>query len=184
MSVISDQASSAATLFRTVAALVDRTEVVDALYRFAAGQDLDDRALFESAFADDARLDFRQPARRLGVDVPVFAGRREIAEAVLGTLARLDTMHTVTNSRVTLAGDRATLFALVEAQHLLKENHGRRLLLKNVYWVDLTRSGDRWEIAHMRIENVWSDGDPAVLFPGATASLQQGRGTGTADGAG
>jgi len=32
----------------------DQLAIVDALYRFGAGQDLSDRALFESAFAHDA----------------------------------------------------------------------------------------------------------------------------------
>ena len=38
--------------------LLDRTEVVDALHRFAAGQDHKDRELFRSAFAPHATLDF------------------------------------------------------------------------------------------------------------------------------
>ena len=37
----------------------DRTEIIDALYRFALGQDRQDRELFASAFAADAELDFR-----------------------------------------------------------------------------------------------------------------------------
>jgi hypothetical protein len=153
----------------TLAALVDRAEVVDALYRFGAGQDLRDRALFESAFSERAVLDFTGPARRLGVTIPPFQGRRSIADTILGTVAGLDTTHTVTNPRVTLDGDRATLFALVEAQHLPRGDHGRHLLLKNLYFVELSRNGRRWVIDHMRIENVWADGDPAVLFPDARA---------------
>ncbi|WUH98634.1 nuclear transport factor 2 family protein [Spirillospora sp. NBC_00431] len=39
--------------------LRDRAEIVDALHRFALGQDLKDAALFASAFAADAELDFR-----------------------------------------------------------------------------------------------------------------------------
>jgi hypothetical protein len=48
----------------TLAAIVDRLEVVDARYRFGAGQDLRDRPLFESAFTADAVLDIIEPARR------------------------------------------------------------------------------------------------------------------------
>ena len=46
--------------------LADRTEVIDALYRFGLGQDLRDRELFASAFAADAELDFRPTAVRDG----------------------------------------------------------------------------------------------------------------------
>ena len=144
----------------------DQLAIVDALYRFGAGQDLRDRALFESAFGEEATLDFTQPARRFGFDIPVFIGRRGIADAVFGAIDALDTTHTVTNPRVTaFDGNHVTLFALVEAQHLPREDHGRHLLLKNLYWVTLARHGAQWRIDGMRIELRWFDGDPQVLFP-------------------
>jgi ketosteroid isomerase-like protein len=153
-------------LTERVQAQEDRVAIIDALYRFGAGQDLKDRALFESAFTPDAELDFVQPARKLGVDLAVFKGREHISSGIMAALARLDTTHTVTNPRVEIEGDTATLFALVEAQHLLKTDHLQFLLLKNVYWVKLRRAEQgRWRIAHMRISNVWMDGDPRVLFP-------------------
>ena len=151
----------------SVQEVIDRTEIVDALYRFGAGQDLRERQLFESAFAEHAVLDFSQPARRFGVTLAPFEGRATIANTVFGTIAGLDTTHTVTNPRVTIDGDRASLFALVEAQHLPREDHRRHCLLKNIYTVDLVRDDRRWVIAHMTIHNVWYDGDPTVLFPGA-----------------
>ena len=148
----------------------DRDAIVDALYRFGAGQDLHDPALFESAFSPDATLDFTAPARRLGVTLPVFAGRRAIADAILSTTRELDTTHTVTNPRVTsYDGDRAGLLALVEAQHLPRGDHARHLLLKNVYRVELSRPDGCWVIDRMRIDTVWGTGDASVLFPGADA---------------
>lgn len=154
---------------QAVTALVDRTEIIDALYRFAAGQDLADRTLFESAFAPEAALDFTGPARRLGVALPVFSGRQQIADSVLGTTAALRTTHTVTNPRVAIAGDRATMTALVEAQHVRRDEETRHLLLKNIYTVELRRDGNAWVIVHMMIDNVWMDGDPAVLFQQSAA---------------
>lgn len=146
-----------------VQALRDTAQVVDALYRFGAGQDLKDAELFLSAFAPDAVLDFTQPAARFGADIPVMPDRDTIA-GILAMLAPLDTTHTVTNPRVVLDGDRATLFALVEAQHVTMAEPRRHLLLKNVYDVELARDADRWVIRSMAIRNVWFDGDPAVLF--------------------
>jgi hypothetical protein len=144
-----------------------RDAIVDALYRFGAGQDLRDRALFESAFGADAVLDFIEPAKRVGgADIGVFTGRMAIADTVLANIAALDTTHTVTNPRITAYdGEHASLIALVEAQHLPRGDHGRHLLLKNFYELRLSRQGKRWVIDHMRIDNVWSSGDPAVLFP-------------------
>lgn len=148
----------------------DRTAIIDALYRFGAGQDLRDRALFESAFSDDAKLDFTGPAQRLGVTIPVFEGRQAIADIVLSTTSKLDTTHSVTNPRVTAYdGQRASLFALVEAQHLPRGNHGRHLMLRNIFTVDLSKQRGHWLIDHMKIDNVWRTGDPTVLFPEAAA---------------
>ena len=146
----------------------DHILIVDALYRFGAGQDLSDRALFESAFAHDAVLDFMQPAKRLGVDLQVFKSRTAIADAIFAAIAELDTTHTVTNPRITdYDGRHATLTALVEAQHLPRADHTRHLLLKNIYRVELSRAVDAWVIDHMKIDNVWMEGDAKVLFPSA-----------------
>ena len=151
----------------TVRAADDRYEIADALHRFAAGQDLRDTGLLASAFTADADLDFTQPARRFGVEMPVLRGREQIVATLKLALAELDTTHTVSNVRVVIDGHAAELFALVEAQHLPRADHSRNLLLKNFYFASLTRAGARWAIASMRIENAWHRGDPAVLFPGA-----------------
>jgi len=144
----------------------DRAAIIDALYRFGAGQDLHDRSLFESAFSLGAMVDFTGPAQRLGVTIPVFEGRQAIADTILSTTSNLDTTHTVTNPRVTTYdGAHATLFALVEAQHLPRGDHSRHLLLKNIYTVELSRVDTQWVIDHMRINLVWLTGDPSVLFP-------------------
>jgi hypothetical protein len=150
----------------------DYLEIVDALYRFGAGQDLRDRALFESAFTADAALDFTGPAQRLGVTTPVFTGRTAITDTIFAAIGDLDTTHTVTNPRVTaFDGERATLFALVEAQHLPHADHGRHLLLKNIYVTELVKRAGRWLIERMQIDNVWLDGDPSVLFPVAAQDV-------------
>jgi hypothetical protein len=146
----------------------DHILIVDALYRFGAGQDLSDRALFESAFAHDAVLDFTQPAKRLGVDIPVFKSRTDIADAIFAAIADLDTTHTITNPRITdYDGRHATLTALVEAQHLPRTDHSRHLMLKNIYRVEFSRAVDAWVMDHVRIDNVWMEGDPKVLFANA-----------------
>jgi hypothetical protein len=144
----------------------DRNAIIDALYRFGAGQDLRDRPLFESAFAADATLDFTGPAKRLGALIPVFEGRQAIADVILATTRELDTTHTLTNPRMTAYdGHHAQMFALIEAQHLPRGDHSRHLLLKNLLTVRLSRDAKQWQIDHMKFDNVWLTGDPSVLFP-------------------
>lgn len=145
-------------------AALDRHDAVDALYRFAAGQDDADRDLFASAFAPEAVLDFTAPARRFGARIAPFHGRDTIVATVFTNLTGLLTTHTVTNPRVTLDGDRATVSALVEAQHVPATDPTRHLLLKNRYRTELRRDDTRWVITTLVIDTVWHTGDPTVLF--------------------
>lgn len=144
--------------------LVDRHEIVDALHRFGLGQDLRDRALFCSAFAADAELDFRPAAAKCGIDSALMSGRENIVSTILGMLAQIDTTHVVTNCRVRIDGDVARATAIVEAQHLPTADHTRHVLLKNMYDVGLVRDGRRWVMRRVRIDNVWYTGDPQILL--------------------
>ena len=137
----------------------------DALHRFAGGQDFRDEDLFRSAWADEAELDFQQPAERLGVALPPFRGRDTIVAGIMGSTAGLHTTHTVSNVRVHETADGCEVTALVEAQHLPRNDPARHLLLKNIYRCRLVRQEGQWRIRHMRIDNVWMEGDAAVLFP-------------------
>jgi septum formation inhibitor-activating ATPase MinD len=141
----------------------DKLAVVEALYRFAAGIDLRDKALFASAFAEDAISDFRPAAAKAGFEYPVLEGRAHIVDTVLTALAGIDTTHSVSNPRVAVQGDKAHLEALVEAQHVPSSDGARHYLMKNRYDVDLVRQGDVWVIQRTTIDNVWRSGDPAVL---------------------
>ncbi|ALM54060.1 nuclear transport factor 2 family protein [Halomonas huangheensis] len=141
----------------------DIIAVTDALYRFAAGIDLRDKDLLTSAFAEGAVSDFRPAGEKAGFEYPVLEGRDTIVAALLGSLAALDTSHSVSNPRVFLSGDLARLDALVEAQHLPRTDHSRHYLMKNRYDVELVREGGRWIIQRVTIDNIWRTGDPAVL---------------------
>lgn len=151
----------------TVRELRDRAEIIDALLRFGLGQDLADRDLFASSFAEDAELDFRPAAARWGARPPLMVGRDTIVTTILsGFAGRVETTHQVTNPRVDVAGDTAKLTALVEAQHLLTDNHATHALLKNLYDVTLVRDGARWVMRRVRIDNVWYVGEPTAIFGG------------------
>ncbi len=157
------QATHARDVDAIVRELKDRCEVIDALYRFGLGQDLRERGLFASAFAVDAQLDFRPAAERCGLPIPLMTGRDTIVDTILNPAVALDTTHVVTNCRVRVTGDAAKLTAIVEAQHLPKEDHSRHAMLKNLYAADLIRDGERWVMLRVRIDSVWFTGDPKVI---------------------
>ena len=147
--------------------LRDVGPVVDALLRFGLAQDLRQhdgaRELFESAFTEDAVLDFRPAAKACGLEVPLMVGRPMITEVIMNPATLIDTTHVVTNPRVEVTGDAARLTALVEAQHLPRGDHSRHALLKNLYDVEAVRHDGLWRMRRVDIENVWFTGDPSVI---------------------
>lgn len=136
----------------------------DVLLRFAEGQDRSDKDLFASSFAEGAVMDFAQPADVFGVELDLFKGKGTIVETVFQNIAALQTSHTVTNQRISIHGDRATGTALVEAQHVAKDNPEQFLLLKNFYDIDLVRDGMGWAMEKVVIRNIWYIGQKSVLF--------------------
>src|SRR4051812_44005315 len=101
MYLTDDHALAASTPQDTLRELCDRTEITDALLRFGLGQDLRDRQLFASAFAEDAEVDFSPAAARWGADSPPMIGRDAIVDTILALFAdRVDTSHVVTNPRI------------------------------------------------------------------------------------
>lgn len=148
------------TLFQTTA---DKLAVVEALYRYTAGIDLNDIALLASAFAEDATLDLRPATAKAGFEYPVIEGRASIVAALSGSLKAIDTTHSVSNPRASVSGDRAQLEAIVAAQHLDQNDHSRHVLMTNRYDIELVRDGDVWVIQRLTADNAWTQGDPSVL---------------------
>lgn len=141
----------------------DKQSVLEALYRFAAGIDLRDRALLASAFAENAISDFRPAAAKAGFEYPVLQGRDIIVEALASSLSQVDTTHSISNPRVRIDGDSASVDLLVEAQHVSRDDPGSHHLMKNRYDVALSRKGDVWVIEQVIVDNVWRTGNPRVL---------------------
>ncbi|HYQ23055.1 nuclear transport factor 2 family protein [Stenotrophomonas sp.] len=141
----------------------DKQSVLEALYRFAAGIDLRDRTLLASAFAENAISDFRPAAAKAGFEYPVLQGRDIIVEALASSLSQVDTTHSISNPRVRIDGDSASVDLLVEAQHASRDDPGSHYLMKNRYDVALSRKGDVWVIEQVTVDNVWRTGNPRVL---------------------
>jgi hypothetical protein len=128
--------------------LNDRYEVIDALHRYAVGIDTKNLTLLESAFTADAIADFTPAAKKVGMEFPVLTGRDAIVSALSQFLANYTTSHTVGNARAQIKGDAASLYTLVEAQHVPLTDRSRHFLFKNQKSVH-HRSSAGWEsVAH------------------------------------
>jgi hypothetical protein len=165
MHPIDDQPLSALDPAAIVGKLKARQEVLDALYRFGLGLDLQDRRLLSSALAADAELDARPAASKWGAYLPVMVGRDTIVNLLLAMFAgRVDATHMVADPRVQMDGDTARLTAMVQTQHLLRAEHSRHAMLNNRYAVDLVRDGARWVMHRMHVDTVWYTGDPTAIL--------------------
>ncbi|MHC5131852.1 nuclear transport factor 2 family protein [Pseudomonas glycinis] len=142
----------------------DKLSVVETLYRFAAGIDLQDSVLFASVFTENAVSDFRPAGTKAGFEYPVLEGRDKIVATLLEALSHVDTTHSVSNPRASINGDKAQLDALVEAQHVLKIDPSRHYLMKNRYDVEMVKQGDIWLIERVTVDNIWRTGELSALF--------------------
>jgi hypothetical protein len=144
----------------------DSLEAIDALLRFAVGMDTDDQDLIASAFTADTVVDFTAAAEKVGMNFPVLNG----LDQTIGALGQLSsnyvTSHTVSNARVQIGGDEASIYALVEAQHLPNGDLSRNFLMKNEYRGILVRIGQEWKISDLKIANLWAQGDVRVMTGG------------------
>lgn len=141
----------------------DRLAIADTLYRFAAGLDEKDAAMFGAVFTEDAIHDFSRGAQAMGMEFAPIHGRDAIVEAFLPALTEQTTSHSVTNIRIALDDDTARALTLTDATHLTRPGHDRRVFAKNRYTIDLRRAPEGWQISHLVIENVWWEGDLGVL---------------------
>jgi hypothetical protein len=150
----------------------DRYEVADALHRYAFGLDHNDADSLASALTEDCVLDFRRADNKLQLGFQLITGRQAILDSVLPLIGPLDTSHTVTNLRIEISGDSATLSAYVMSQHFMPREGSRRgaenALLMNRYNCELVRDGQRWRFKGITIDNAWSQGDPEILNALAT----------------
>ena len=111
-------------------------------------------------------MNFRPAADKVGMKFPPLEGRESVVGALVPFAEGFTTSHSVTNPRATIDGDAATLVALVDAWHQGAADPSGHFLMKNRYEMELTRDGDGWRISRMVIDNLWSDGDVAVMTGG------------------
>ncbi|KAL2871642.1 nuclear transport factor 2 family protein [Aspergillus lucknowensis] len=142
-------------------ALSDREAITDAIHRFPASPDTNDRALFESAFTRTATFE---------INGAVSEGLPALLTNCYSPLSRLDTTHFLTNVRVNIAGDNTTAAATAAAlsQHY-KGGKGMEagqpaLLVGSLYYVEFVKEEDElWRMERFRMKTTWSDGDWGII---------------------
>ena len=137
----------------------DRQAIVDLTIAYAWALDMREFELLRNIFLPEATALLVD--ERIGVD--------SIIERVRSALEPLDASHhLIGNHQVTVDGDRATCRCYLQAQHVREATQGgSNYIFAGRYEDDLVRTAAGWRIARRTLVRVWSDGNPAVVRPGA-----------------
>lgn len=135
----------------------DRLEVIETVYRYAAGIDHRDWPAYRAVLTDEVTIDY---SSYRADSIGPMAADAWVARAV-GLFPGLDaSQHTISNPRVSLAGDSATCESYVRAEHALD---GELYTLGGFYTHRLVHDGDGWRINHITLRMAWSQGDRELL---------------------
>jgi ketosteroid isomerase-like protein len=134
----------------------DVVAIQQVLYHYAYALDARDYDALDDVFAPDAKLH---------TSGGTLMSPAQYKTMCATELPKLDaTHHMVTNTGVTVDGDRATSRAYFQAQHVkLSLAPDSQLLMAG--WVDdeFERRADGWRITDRRWHSSWSSGNRAVL---------------------
>ena len=139
-----------------LAALADRQEITEVCYRYGLALDDRDWAALAACFTPDADAYYagRPPARG-------YQAIEDICRAALAPLSA--SQHLIGNVVVRLDGDNATSTCYLQAQHVRAGTAGGdNFIIAGRYDNRLVRTPDGWRIRELRLERIWTEGNPAV----------------------
>jgi 3-phenylpropionate/cinnamic acid dioxygenase small subunit len=142
--------------------LADRLAIEALMYRFSQGIDECDFEMYRSVFTDEIELDYSSyRAGTIGTwsaDKWVDRGR--------ALFPGLDaTAHAITNVRIAIDGDTASVRGYVRADHVLRGHPtGEVFTVAGEYRDGLVRTVDGWKIATKQLIVRWQEGDPALML--------------------
>lgn len=148
--------------------LTEREAVIDAVLRFVNGFDDADPDLLRSAFTQDATCSV-QPTSKIDRAFEKVQGVDEIVDLFMSLAGkRLETLHCVSNFRVSIEGDRAKLTANELSQHYRVGQaipaDSNWLLMGNRHKAYLRKEEDGlWKMETFILDYRWIDGDWGVL---------------------
>lgn len=144
--------------------LVDRSELNELAYRYAAAADARDREAFLSVFSVDGRLSTFAP--NAAEPFAVQTGHEELARIPAVMRDRFTaTMHVMTNHLLEIDGDTAIGSIYCSARHLFSNPMGGMDLVVLIRYQDrYRRDGGEWKILDREIHFLWSE-TYSVLTP-------------------
>jgi len=142
--------------------IADQLAVAETLYRYAAGVDRRDWALYRSVFADTVTIDFSS----FGPDLPprVMSADDYVAGVVPLFTGLAATQHSMTNPLATVDGDAATITMYMQARHVYDPGDPASWYTVGGYYDNTLVRADRgWLLTGVRLTVTWRAGDPAIM---------------------
>lgn len=135
--------------------------VCDLKYRYATGIDTRDWALYRSIFVDTVNIDFSnyngRPASTMAADEWV-AGVQPLFSGLVAT------QHSMSNPRVEVNEDHATLEMYMQAEHFLDHDDPDSWFTIGGFYRDrAVRTADGWRLAAVTLNVFWRRGNYAVM---------------------
>jgi 3-phenylpropionate/cinnamic acid dioxygenase small subunit len=152
----------------------ERIDVAEVVYSYATGVDSRDWGLYRSIFSDEVEIDFSSwdpgnVARRMTADEWV-AGVRPL---FMGLDA---TQHSMSNPRVSIAGERATCVMYMQAAHFLHNDEGDAEFTLGGYYTDqLVKTPAGWKLCGVKLTVTWSRGNKHIMTLAAQRGMKAPR---------
>jgi hypothetical protein len=136
--------------------MADREDIIDVAVNYTWALDTKQLELLRDVFTPDATGMLR------GVECD---GVDAIIERIGGAILRLDaTQHLVGNHQVRVDGDTATHRCHLQSQHTLHGTPGGDNFIVGGYYDDrFVRTPAGWRIAHRTMQQLWTEGNVAVV---------------------
>jgi len=148
-----------------MAGLTDREELVELLARYASIADTRDfDELPETVFADRVTCDFES----VGAGPPIEVERDVFMQQLRTFFADWQaTHHAITNHRIRVDGDVASIRAHLHAQHWLPPDvapqHRNRWLVVGFYDDEAVRTPDGWRLRKVRLTMTYEERPDASM---------------------
>jgi ketosteroid isomerase-like protein len=134
--------------------LATRAAISDVVVAYATAVDTRDWTAFRQLFTDDAVIDY-------SAAYGIAGGPDEITRWISALMTRElvpDTMHAITNVRISVAGDTAAAWAYYVNPDVMTVGADEPYLLFNAgrYSIGLRQAGGRWRISRLEAEIMFS----------------------------
>lgn len=139
--------------------VIDRSEIIDVLVRYAVACDSRNWNLFKDIFTPDVETDYGDPYK--------YSTRDELVNMVKSMLGGCGpTQHMISNFRIEMEGSGATSICSVRAFHAgIREAEGKTFEMWGEYQDRLVRTENGWRIKARKLVSTWIQGSYEVLGP-------------------